>query len=62
MDDREETMDVPGMQQWNEGPRLKEAAMSEEGDDIQQDLQEDSRAKIEKPIVRSLTGLREVSD
>jgi hypothetical protein len=30
MDDREETMDVPGMQQWNEGPRLKGAAMRKE--------------------------------
>jgi hypothetical protein len=32
------------MQQWNEGPMHKMAAMSEEGNDIQQNLQEDRRA------------------
>jgi hypothetical protein len=29
-----------GMQQWNEGPKLKTLAMSEEGEDIWQYLQE----------------------
>jgi hypothetical protein len=44
MDAQEETTDAPGMQQWNEGLRLKGAATSEEGDDIWQDLQEHNRA------------------
>jgi hypothetical protein len=33
----------PGMQQWNEGSRCKMVAVSEEGEDIWQDLQEDHR-------------------
>jgi hypothetical protein len=33
-----------GMLQWNKGPRLKGATMSEEGADIWQDLQEDHKA------------------
>jgi hypothetical protein len=37
-------MGGPGMQQRNKGPRCKTAATSEEGEDIQQDLQEDRRA------------------
>jgi hypothetical protein len=37
-------MDVPGRQHWNKGQRLKGATTSEEGEDIRQDLQEDSRA------------------
>jgi hypothetical protein len=38
-------MDAPGILQWNKGPKLKTATMSEEGEDIQQDLQEDRRSK-----------------
>jgi hypothetical protein len=44
MDIREETTDAPRKQQWNNEPRLKGATMSEEGEDIWQDLQEDRRA------------------
>jgi hypothetical protein len=32
------------MQQWNKVPKFKTAAMSEEGEDIWQDLEEDDRA------------------
>jgi hypothetical protein len=42
-DVREETSDETGRHQWNKGPRLKEAATSEEGEDIRQDLEEDRR-------------------
>jgi hypothetical protein len=37
-------MEVPRMQQWNKKLRCKTADMSEEGEDIWQDLQEDHRA------------------
>jgi hypothetical protein len=37
-------MERPRMQQWNKGLRCKTANMSEEAEDIQQDLQEDRRA------------------
>jgi hypothetical protein len=37
-------MEVPGMQQWNKGPRCKTADTSEVGEDIRQDLQEGRRA------------------
>jgi hypothetical protein len=40
----EKKMTGPGMQQWNKRPRWKMAAMSEEGEDIWQDLLEDRRA------------------
>jgi hypothetical protein len=30
-------MEVPGMQQWNKGPRCKTADTSEEGEDVWQD-------------------------
>jgi hypothetical protein len=33
-----------GRHQWNKDSRFKEATMSEEGKDIQQDVQEDHRA------------------
>jgi hypothetical protein len=41
-------MEGPGMQQWNKGPRRKTAATSEEGGNIQQDLQKDCRAENRK--------------
>jgi hypothetical protein len=41
---KEETMEGPGMQKLSIGPRCKTAGTSEEGEDIQQDLQEDHRA------------------
>jgi hypothetical protein len=41
---QEETTDMPGIQQWNKGLRLKGTAMLKEGEDIQQDLQEDHSA------------------
>jgi hypothetical protein len=44
MDGREEATEGPGMQQWNKGPRRKTAATAEEGEAIQQDLQEHHRA------------------
>jgi hypothetical protein len=44
MNIREETSGVNGMQQWNKVPRHTEATMSEEGEGIWQDLQEDCRA------------------
>jgi hypothetical protein len=40
---REGTTEGLRMQQWNKGMRLKEGAMSEEGEDIWQDSQEDRR-------------------
>jgi hypothetical protein len=49
-DVREETTDATGSQQWNNVPRLKGAAASEEGEVIRQDLQQDS-----------ITGSREAS-
>jgi hypothetical protein len=45
MDAQEETTDAPRWEQWSKGPRLKGAAMSEEGEDIWQDLREDLRAE-----------------
>jgi hypothetical protein len=44
MDAREETTDVPGMQQWNKRLTLKGASTSRKRDDIWQDLQEGSCA------------------
>jgi hypothetical protein len=44
--------DAPAMQQWNKVPRLKEAATSEEGGDIRQDLQEDRRAGGRRANIR----------
>jgi hypothetical protein len=41
---REEIMEGPGMQHWNKESRCKTAAMSGEGEEIQQDLQEDCSA------------------
>jgi hypothetical protein len=43
-DVREETSGKTRRHQWNKGLRLKEATMSEEGEYIQQDLQENHRA------------------
>jgi hypothetical protein len=43
-------------------PRLKGAATSEDGDDIQQGLQEATELKSEKQRVKSVTSLREVND
>jgi hypothetical protein len=40
------------MQQWNKGLRLKGAVMSEEGQDIRQDLQEDCRAGGHETSIR----------
>jgi hypothetical protein len=48
MDFREETSVETGKQHWNKGPRLKRAVISEKLQDIQQDLQEDSRAADRK--------------
>jgi hypothetical protein len=48
MEVREETSAETGMQHWNKGQRLKEAAMFEKRQDIQQDLQVDPRARDRK--------------
>jgi hypothetical protein len=40
----EETTDAPGLDQGNEGLRLKGAAIFDEAEDMWQDLQEHSRA------------------
>jgi hypothetical protein len=45
-------MEGPTMQQWNKGLRSKMANTSEEGKDIQQDLQEDCRAADRKATSR----------
>jgi hypothetical protein len=37
-----------GIQQWNKGPRHKMAPISEEGEDIRQDLQDDCRPGDQK--------------
>jgi hypothetical protein len=52
-------MKGPGMQQWNKGPRHKAADTSEEGEDIQQDVQEDHRAgdrKVNSQVFGWATG------
>jgi hypothetical protein len=48
MDVREKTSSKTGRHQWNKGPRLKEATMCEEGEDIWQDLEEDRRARSQE--------------
>jgi hypothetical protein len=40
---QEEMLATTGRYQWNKDPRFKEATMSEEGEDIWQDLQGDPR-------------------
>jgi F0F1-type ATP synthase assembly protein I len=40
--------EVPRMQQWNKRLRRKTADMSEKGEDVRQDLQEDRRAEDRK--------------
>jgi hypothetical protein len=44
MDVQKESLGKTRRHQWNNGLRLKEATMSEEGEDIWQILQEDCRA------------------
>jgi hypothetical protein len=44
MDIQEEMSSKTGRHQWNKEQSLKEATMSEEGKDIQQDVQEDRKA------------------
>jgi hypothetical protein len=44
MDIQEQTPGKTGRHQWNKDPRLKAATISQEGQNIQQDLEEDPRA------------------
>jgi hypothetical protein len=53
MDVQEETSGTTRMHQWNKGWRLIGTTMSEEGEDIQQDLQEDGRAGGRKENCRN---------
>jgi hypothetical protein len=61
-DGREDITEGPEMQKWNEGPRRKSEATSEEREDTGRIFRKTAELEIEKRIFGSSTGLREVSD